>query len=224
MKTNLFITSSAAILMLCIVLAFRPIVTRAQEAPIEITPFAGYMLGGSIKFYQGKFKILDNLSYGGHLAYRVRPSQLIEISYARMDTEGDWNPNYGYSNEYPAKTVGLAVNHLQIGTVNELMLANDAVRPFGTFTLGTSWIHGKETTAQDEWLFSVTLGAGLKYFFTPRIGIRLQADLLLPMVFDGAGFYLGVGTGGASSGVGVSTWVPIVQGNFTGGIIIALGE
>jgi hypothetical protein len=116
------------------------------------------------------------------------------------------------------------MNHVQIGSVREVLLDNEAVRPYGTFTLGASWIHPKETNAQDEWLFSVTAGVGLKYFFTERVGIRLQARLILPMVFSGAGFYFGFGTGGASSGVGVSSTVPLVQGDFTGGLIIALGK
>ena len=197
---------------------------QAQESRAEISPFAGYMLGGSIKFYEGKLKILDDLSYGGMAALRIRPSQLVELSYIRMDTQADWRPYSNYSGDYPAKTVDVAVNYLQIGTVNELVLNNDAIRPYGTISVGATWFHGKEGNAEDEWLFAAILGGGLKYYFTPNIGIRLQATLNLPMVFSGAGFYLGIGSGGPSSGVGVSTWSPVVQGNFTGGLIIGLGR
>lgn len=196
----------------------------AQEARVELTPFGGYLLGGSVKFYEGKFKINNSASYGGMLAVRTDDETLIELSYTRMDTDGDWRPYSSYIIDYPAKTIDIAVNHLQIGYVREFSLDNESLRPYGTLTIGTTWFHPKETAAEDEWLFSATAGLGLKYFFSERIGIRIQSRLILPMVFSGAGFYFGFGTGGASSGVGVSTTVPIVQGDFTGGLIIALGK
>ena len=38
----------------------------------------------------------------------------------------------------------MAVNHFQIGSVNELHLDNEAIRPYGTLTLGTTWFNIKE--------------------------------------------------------------------------------
>jgi len=78
----------------------------------------------------------------------------------------------------------------------------------------------KEENSTDEWLFSFGAGVGLKYFFNDKIGIRIQARMILPLVFAGGGFY--IGTGG--SGSYVSTTAPVVQGDFTGGLIIALGQ
>jgi len=43
--------------------------------------------------------------------------------------------------------------------------------------------------------------------------------LLLPMYFSGGGLFLGIGSGGPSTGVGVSTGVLTVQGDFSGGLI-----
>jgi hypothetical protein len=199
-------------------------IASAQSRRVEITPFGGYILGGSIKFYEGKFKIENSASYGGMLAVEIDRGYLIELSYTRMDSEGEWQPYSGFADDYPETTIDVAVNHLQIGSVKELELDNEMIRPYGTFTLGTTWFHPKTDQGEDEWLFSVTGALGLKYFFTERIGIRVQARLLLPLIFEGAGFYMGIGTGGVSSGVGVTSTVPIVQGDFTGGLIIALGE
>jgi hypothetical protein len=112
------------------------------------------------------------------------------------------------------------MNYLQINSLNEFPLDNEAIRPYGTAGIGTSWIHPKEGNANDEWMFIFNAALGLKYFFSDRIGIRIQARLLLPMIFNGGGFYFGYGSGGAY----VSSTTPIVQGDFTGGLIIALGE
>jgi len=192
----------------------------SQDHKVEITPFGGYMLGGSVKFYQGKFKIQNAACYGGMIAVQLHGGNYAEFSYTGMGTTGDWTPYYGYGSDYPETTVSMAVNHFQIGSVNELPLDNEAVRPYGTLSLGTTWFNMKEENSTDEWLFSFGAGVGLKYFFNDKIGIRIQARMILPLVFAGGGFY--IGTGG--SGSYVSTTAPVVQGDFTGGLIIALGQ
>ena len=68
--------------------------------------------------------------------------------------------------------------------------------------------------------FSIGLGLGARYFFTPMIGIRLQARLLMPLYFGGAGF--GCGSGGCSSGAYFG--VEIFQGDFTGGVVIKINN
>jgi hypothetical protein len=192
----------------------------AQDHKVELTPFGGYLLGGSVKFYEGKFKIEDAACYGANLAVQVHRGTFVELGWTGMNTQGDWNPYSGYSSAHPEGTVEMAVHHIQIGSVNELPLDNEAIRPYGTITLGTTYFNIKEEEATDEWLFSVAAGLGLKYFFNEKIGIRMQARLLLPVVYNGGGFYLGTG----GSGMYVSATAPIVQGDFTGGLIIALGK
>ena len=196
----------------------------SQDHKVELTPFGGYLLGGSIKFYQGKFKIENNACYGGMLAVQVHKGSFIELSYTGMGTRGDWRPYNNYNIDYPAKTVDIAINYLQIGSINEIPLDNEAIRPYGTLSLGAAWLHPKEGASEDAWIFAVALGGGLKYFFSERIGIRIQARMLMPLIFNGAGFYMGVGTGGASGGLYISSTTPIIQGDFTGGLIIALGD
>ncbi len=209
--------------IVAVIIAFSAAGAYAQSARIEISPFGGYLLGGSVKFYQGKFKVENSASYGGMLAIKARGGNFVELSYTRMDSRGEWRPYSNYSTDYPPTTVDLAVNYLQINSLNEFPLDNEAIRPYGTIGIGASWFHPKDQ-GEDEWLFAMNAGLGLKYFFNDRIGIRLQARLLLPMIFNGGGFYFGIGTGGVSSGVGVTSTTPIVQGDFTGGLVIALGE
>jgi hypothetical protein len=220
MKTSLFSKVNMAITAIIVLFFSIAGITYSQDHKVEITPFGGYMLGGSVKFYEGKFKVEDNACYGGMLAVQVSSGDYIEFSYTGMNTVGDWKPYSDYISEHPAQDVDMAVNHFQIGTVNELPLDNEQVRPYGTLTLGTTWFNLQEENSNDEWMFSVGAGLGLKYFFNDRVGIRLQARLLMPIVYNGGGFY--IGTGG--SGMYVSATSPIFQGDFTGGLIIALGD
>lgn len=196
----------------------------SQGRKVELTPFGGYLLGGSLKFYEGKIKIEDAACYGGMLALEVGDGQFVELSYTRMDSKGDWRSYNEYTFYYPDTTVDLAMNYLQIGSVNELKLDNESIRPYGTATLGASWIHPKIDTGSDKWLFTFALGAGIKYFFNDRIGIRAQARMIIPLVYNGTSFYVGVGYGGSTTGIAVSSTAPILQGDFTGGIIFVLGK
>jgi hypothetical protein len=216
MKKSIF---QKAILALAI-LALSGNLTAQMESKVELTPFGGYLLGGSIEFYEGKFKIEDAACYGVNLAVRVRSGNFIELGWTGMNTEGNWEPDFQYSGDHPAQNVDMAVHHFQVGSLNEFQLNNDAVRPYATGSMGATWFNLIEDGATDEWLFSVMAGLGLKYFFTEKIGIRIQARLILPIVWDGGGFYIG----SSSSGMYVSSTAPVVQGDFTGGLIIALGD
>jgi opacity protein-like surface antigen len=193
---------------------------NGQGRRIELTPFGGYLLGGSLKFSEGKIKIEDAASYGGNFAVEIGKGQFVEFNYTRMDSKAAWRPYNNYLVQYPDTTLDMAMNYLQIGSVNELHLDNDAIRPYGTFTLGTSWIHPKYGDYSDKWFFTFAVGAGLKYFFNDRIGIRIQARMIVPMLYNGTYFYIGYG----SSSVTVTSTSPIVQGDFTGGLIIVLGN
>ena len=110
------------------------------------------------------------------------------------------------------------VGYIQIGGVQEMDMDN--IRPFGVFTLGTTYFKPQDATYQDAWKFSVTLGGGVKIWFSDRVGIRLQGRLMLPMFWGGVGFTVGTGGAGLTMGGGTS----MVQGDFTGGLIIGLGD
>lgn len=192
-----------------------------QIGPVEITPFGGYQFGGKLQFYEGDLKINDGGNYGVALDVEVAPDTKVEIFWSQMNTTGQFRPTYGY--EYlGSDPFDVNVGYIQIGSVREMALDN--VRPFGAFTLGTTYFIPKNTSGQiaydDEWVFSVTLGGGAKIMFSDRVGIRLQGRLMLPMFWGGAGFTVGTGGSGFTVGAGTS----MVQGDFTGGLIISLGD
>lgn len=218
MKNTLRISAFA----LAILFYLLPNYSKAQ-AQIEISPFAGYMFGGSLKMYEGKFKAENAANYGVAIDIKVAPDMQVELMWTQMNTQAQFNPYFGY--DYLATNkFDVNVGYIQIGSVRELDYGK--VNPFGVFTLGTTYfipknvskLDGSSTNVDDEWKFSVTVGAGAKIWITDVVGIRLQGNLMLPMFWGGVGFSVGTGGSGFSLNAGTS----MVQGSFTGGLIFAL--
>ena len=59
---------SLKFLVACILLILMASMEDANAQIIEITPFAGYTLGGKAVLYEGDFRIDDALNYGGNIA------------------------------------------------------------------------------------------------------------------------------------------------------------
>jgi opacity protein-like surface antigen len=213
-----------SVVALLIIFMIVPAISFAQ-GKVEISPFAGYMFGGSLNFYEGKLKAENNLNYGVAVDFKLEEDTQIELMWTQMGTTAQFEPYYGYY-ELATNSFDMNVGYIQIGGVREMNL--DQIRPFGVFTLGTTYFIPKDVTyindepvdVESQWKFSMTLGAGAKIWFTDRVGIRLQGNLMLPMFWSSTGFAVGTGGGGFYVGGGTS----MVQGNFTGGLIFALGD
>lgn len=186
---------------------------------IEIVPFAGYMFGGSIKYTQGKLDVKDGMNYGVSVLIPVQSLIDVEINYTRMDSRATFRSYSGYP-LYPDQDINnLATNYFQVGGISKFYSANTKVSPFGSFSLGATWFSSPDLT-DDAWRFSITLGLGVKMMVSDRIGIMLRGRLMMPMSFAGVGFYAGSG----GSGLSMNSYVAPLQGDFSGGLIIKLGD
>jgi len=188
-----------------------------SEVGVSLTPMVGWQFGGTVRFIDGDLKIKDNVNYGGILSVRVAYETFVEVSYTIMSTTADFR---SFRPPLQDQHFDIDVHYIQIGGLREFK--DGPLRPFGLFSLGATGFVPKDLNvagyqSQSSWSFSIALGAGLKYMFSPRIGIRLQGRLLMPLRFNGFGIY--AGTGGAG-GTAYST-VNILQGDFSGGLIFA---
>ena len=78
--------------------------------------------------------------------------------------------------------------------------------------------HPNESNYEDEWRFSIALGGGVKVEMSDKVGLRFQARLIIPMVFEGGSIYFGTG----GSGVAVGAYTAFVEGDFSGGLYYRL--
>ena len=182
----------------------------AQPA-ITLEAFGGWLWTGKAG-YNSSIKVDDKGNYGIRAGIAPGDQMVIEFEWNHTETALQW---YDFANNENAREA-VTMNYYMLG-FNKEVTEGPAI-PYGLFNVGVMNLKGQENNWSENW-FTVGLGGGLKYYLGERVGIRLQARLLLPMQFAGIGF--GCGTGGC--GGGASTYTSTIQGDFTGGVILKLG-
>lgn len=192
-------------------------------AQVEITAFGGWLWTGSIPAWLQDIKVSDEGNYGIAAGVRVREEMLVEFEWNHTENQAEFREYQGTGLGDPI-VVPLTLNYYMLG-FNYLATFNEPVVPYGLINIGVlnTKSSGPQPYNTSNNYFTVGLGGGLRYYLSDNVGIKLQARLLLPMQFGGVGFGCGIGTGGGGCGAGASTYTSIIQGDFTGGIILKLG-
>jgi hypothetical protein len=174
----------------------------------ELTPFVGYETGAVVHAYEGDLRINDGMDYGGSVDVNLGGGRYVELSYSHLSSKLDLETGINTS-----KLCDLAVDYYSIGALQEMMPGAKAT-PYGMFTTG--WVNYRPTSSDinSENKMHISLAGGIKIRASERVGIRLQARLLMPLYY--AGTYFTVGSGGA--GYGMTGGIYGVQGDFTGAL------
>lgn len=189
----------------------------ANAQTVEFTPFGGYVFpsrwnanGGSLYFYGAA-------QYGGMLSVGVHPEMDVSFIYNRIDTKV--RPDYYSPIGILPASVGVSENYYMLGFTKNFPV-KPSIKPFASFNLGGVYLAPKDYNYYSYWFFAMGVDAGAKFYFNKVIGLRLQAQLMMPIQYGGFSFYYGTGGGGTSAYV-TSTKLDF---GFTGGLIFRLGQ
>ncbi|MFV0555142.1 MAG: hypothetical protein ACK5LR_10635 [Mangrovibacterium sp.] len=181
-----------------------------SQAQIELSPFAGFTFGD--KFYAGRMG--EGFSYGGSLAYRIHRFAAIDFTYLGQNGTAKV---YG-NNEN--KRFDLASSYYLLGLTKNLPIAHN-LETFGGFGAGLA-VYSPDLREYDTMVrFGVGLKAGLKFWFSDRVGLFVQASANFPITDVDANVWWTYG-GGVDSGM--STSVPFTQFGFAGGLTFKIGK
>jgi hypothetical protein len=200
--------SGPGILMLLLIAGL----TDAQAQRFELSPFIGYETSSTIYTSLGYLYIGDGMDYGGNIDINLGRNRYAEISYSHMMTK--LNVDEGYNEVY---LYDLGINYYSIGILQETKrLAK--ISPYGLFTLG--WVNynpqTEDISGENKMHFS--LAGGIKIKASERIGLRLQARLLMPIFYAGTNF--NAGTGGTSANISATSVA--FQGDFTAALFFVI--
>ncbi|HSD28906.1 MAG TPA: hypothetical protein VLL75_16520 [Vicinamibacteria bacterium] len=179
---------------------------RAQS--VQITPFAAYAFGGSVRDAAlGENRSFESaLAYGGAVSFPVSEGWRIELLYSRQPTslEGGLGPPFD-----------LTIERYLAG-IQEEKGEGSRVRWFGSAWLGATrfvpWLGGFDS----ETKFGVGVGLGVKTFLSQNVGLR----------FEGRAFYTLVESEGGMACVNgnclfVFSGSGLWQGDVSAGLILA---
>jgi hypothetical protein len=197
---------------------------RYGESTFEITPQASYFFSTDVAFSNADLNISDGAGYGLTLNVKIQRDLQFELFWVGSTTSAELLEYQGQNLPQPSLgTFDIATNYFMAGATQ--MLKGTNVKPFGTFAVGAAWWSPTKTgqstvEVSDEVRFAMGIGAGVKIFFSEKVGLRLHGRLLFPLNFTGGGMYFGTGGAGLAVGAGI----PVMQGDLSAGLIIGLGD
>lgn len=117
------------------------------------------------------------------------------------------------------KLSDLIIDYYSAGIIQEIK-PGAKVTPYGLFTLGLVNYNPSSNTYRNENKMHISLGGGIKINPSEKVGLRLQARLLLPIYYEGG--YIFAGSGG--SGYGLAAGFRGIQGDFTAQLTLKFGH
>jgi hypothetical protein len=143
----------------------------AENKPprFEITPFAGYRLGGTFEDDETRdeLKLEDSSSFGMSLSMQAEANTQYELTYSHQATDID------VSDVLPgASDLDIDLDYLQIG--GTYLWDGNVARPFLVATIGIAHLDPDASDLDAETYFAFSVGGGWKVFPTRRLGLRLE--------------------------------------------------
>lgn len=186
---------------------------------LEVSGYYGFMYGGGFDAYFDNSyqdaKITSGGIYGATIGVAIPSAGVLpEFCYQRLDSELKSKSPGGLTEYY-----GNFTSEYFLLNINKYSDITEELNGYAGLALGAARFNS-ERYNEEYWNFAVGFQAGLKYFVSDHIGIKLQVGMKMPVQYAGVG--IGIGTGGASAGVGVSS--TMIQGDFMGGIVFRLGN
>ena len=147
----------------------------ADAQPVQITPFAAYAFGGSVRDVAlGEGRSFEAaLAYGGAVSFPVNENWRFEVLYSRQPTklEGGLGPSFD-----------VTIERYLAGFQEEKGEPGARVRWFGSVWLGATRFVPGLGGFDSETKFGGGVGLGVKTFFAKNVGLRFEVRGLWTLV------------------------------------------
>ena len=151
----------------------------AQDAPprFELTPFAGYRIGGEFEEQDSdrEFEIDESDAQGIVFNIRAAANTQWEILYARQRTELETQGLFAGD-----PLLDLDVDYFHFG--GTYLFDGVSTRPFVAFTLGVSRFEPRPQDLDAENYISASFGTGVQLRATERVGVRIEGRVFTTLV------------------------------------------
>ena len=180
------------------------------EWGLEITPYAGYTIGGSFtdNATGANLDVQEDGSYGLVLDLADTPETQYELFYGLQRTKVTGGGTIGGETLFD-----LDIHYLHLG--GTYMFTGDKVRPYIAGGLGATHFVPHGSGMDRKTYFSISLGGGVKIPISGHVGLRFEGRGLMTILPDSTEIFC-VSSGGAACNVKV-------QGDVLGQILLMAG-
>jgi len=189
---------------------------RAQR-PLEVHPYAGYRVGGSIgvevdEDTPGDLELDNGAHYGVMAGLRVADGLQLQISWNHQESRVDFDPR-GAGETLELFDVGIDYFHVGVDYALEV----DRLLPFLSLGLGTTHIDPQGVDRDGTWRFSTVFGGGVRYYLSDGFALRAQVRLHSTFMDSRSELFCDA-QGGCYRTMDGGT---LIQTEFSGGVVLA---
>ena len=173
------------------------------------------------EYYNGK--IMGGFQWGVGLEYMLHRYYGLELSWMQQNTTAPIKYQGGAYPSVKSTDFDLSSNYILLGTNRYFPVSNSMIEPYVGLGVGMSLMalrNPENGRKSDREFFAWSMKAGSNIFFSEKVGLKVQAQLLSSVQSVGGGFYFGTG----GSGAGLSTYSSIMQICLGGGLVFKLGQ
>lgn len=201
------------LLLLATALLLSPVLfpgVAGAEWGLEITPYAGYTIGGSFEDNTTgtTLDVKEGGNFGLVLGLPDTPETQYELFYGFQRTKVTGGGTFGGGTLFD-----LDIHYLHLG--GTYMFAGDKVLPFISGGLGATHFVPQGSGLNQKSYFSLSLGGGVKIPISGHVGLRFEGRGFLTILPDTTEIFC-VSSGGAACNVKV-------QGDVLGQLLLMAG-
>lgn len=150
---------------------------------LQLSANAGYYTGSSLKATRGRFILGDGPCYTGAIAFSLQPAKMgrdvwLELQYGYVSTTMRFQ-RYDSDNKMPLGTVKM--HTILAGAGKEF--GKGPVHVYGKAFLGAAYFDPDSIINGDRLTFSFSFASGIRIAITHSMGVCLQAQALLPLMY-----------------------------------------
>ena len=172
----------------------------AQSNPgmFELTPFGGYRFGGTFEDAEtdATVELDNNNSFGLIFNVREAANTQWEVIYSRQSTQTDTS-ELGIAEQ----SLDLDIHYFQVG--GTVQGGSDRVRPYLAATIGGTFMEPGLSSFDSDVFWSFSLGTGLNFMPTKRLGFRLEARAFATLVDSDTGLFCASGPNAAGCAISI---------------------
>jgi hypothetical protein len=180
-------------------------------APWRLDIMGGHQFWGGLDIVQGRLRIRESFNWSGSLSYGWRSNNRFTVTYINQPTElrlNSYNPFEGVVGD--RRLTDLNVHYILAGSIQEFS-THSSVKPFAGVQAGLVIFDPSSPRYGTETRFAVSATGGACGTIAGPLGWKVQAMLLVPILWTEGGLFCG--PGGCSIGLSAGSAIGQVQTN-----------